>query len=912
MKHLLILILAIHFFSAQTQTNLDSLYTIWEDDQLRDSVRVSAFTTYINEGFSRDHPDTAIILANELITFGKMKGYPMAEINGHISIGRVLRSNDDFNNAFDRFKVALNLSKKNSDSLRLSDSYYQIGYTYKQQGDHELALSHLHKSKSISKDIRYFKRLSWSLTQIGQIYTEIGQYENALETYSELLALDESIGNKKWIAADFRFIGNVYNNIGNRIKALDFYYKSLRLSEETDNKNGISQVCNQIAGVHVALGQYEQAQRYYYRALRVIQERRNDPSHFPLHLLTNLGLTYSKLGESDKAMEYFRRCIDTNSTNIDILRPKSYALSNMGKLFREQGELDSALIYFKESLKIREDLNFRKLTSNNMTLIGEIYNQQGRHHEATKICLKAKSIAEEIGVWVQLKKSCDCLYESHKSLNQSSLALAFLEKSLIYEDSLNYKESGQYLANLEFKREAFQDSLNAEERRLHMKLSLEKELAEQKATRNISILLGLLVLIIAIAIYSRFIYTRKVKDQLEAKNRQIAIEKENAEASEKAKHQFLANMSHEIRTPMNAIKGMTDILLRRDPDNSQLEYLNGIRQSSDSLLVIINDILDISKIEAGKVELESVPFSLQEGIDQVMTIMQLKAEEKGLELKTQIDSDLPEIKGDPTRFRQVLINLVSNAIKFTEKGMIVLKAEIMDTTEDSINIRLCVSDTGIGMERTTAKRIFDSFEQAYSDTTRKFGGTGLGLSISKKLVEMHGGEIWVESEKGKGSQFYFTIPFEIANEVDDNGIETDKGRDTVAQAAALGGIRILLVEDNAFNVIVAKEELEDAIDDVVIDVAENGAIAVEKFKLNDYDVILMDVQMPIMNGYEATQKIKSLSHDKKKTPIIAMTANVLKEEVEKCYEAGMDDFIGKPFDTEQLISKLYNLVNSNS
>jgi signal transduction histidine kinase/ActR/RegA family two-component response regulator len=386
--------------------------------------------------------------------------------------------------------------------------------------------------------------------------------------------------------------------------------------------------------------------------------------------------------------------------------------------------------------------------------------------------------------------------------------------------------------------------------------------------------------------------------------RQDQAEKEKAQASEKAKHQFLANMSHEIRTPMNAIKGMTDILIRRQPKEEQIEYLDSIKQSSDSLLIIINDILDLSKIESGKIELENQPFSIHDVMKNVNTMMQFKAEEKGLQLQNNMSSENLIVQGDATRLRQILINLISNAIKFTEKGVVTTTIK-SEQIEDKLQLHFTVSDTGIGIDNNRLEKIFKSFEQAYNDTSRKFGGTGLGLSISKKLIELHNGKIWVESEKGKGSQFHFMIPYEIAEETTILEPQTNSENNSNEQ---LKGIKVLLVEDNQFNVVVAQEELEDAIENVQLDLAENGAIAVEKLKSNDYDVILMDIQMPKMNGYEATKAIRNLDTGKSKTPIIAMTANVLKEEVDACYKAGMNDFIGKPFDTEKLLHKIHNLI----
>lgn len=387
--------------------------------------------------------------------------------------------------------------------------------------------------------------------------------------------------------------------------------------------------------------------------------------------------------------------------------------------------------------------------------------------------------------------------------------------------------------------------------------------------------------------------------------------KEKAEASEKAKHQFLANMSHEIRTPMNAIKGMTEILLRRKLLPEQEEYLNAIKESSDSLLFIINDILNLSKIESGKIELEHIPFSLKELMQNVYTVVLFKAEEKGLSLHLELDDSLPTVLGDPTRLHQILLNLVSNAVKFTEKGSVSVGLTLLDPIDSNqLKVQFTVKDTGIGIDETQIEKIFKPFEQAYSDTNRKYGGTGLGLSITQKLVETHGGRIWVESEKGVGSTFIVELNYPIAEK--NERISADPGIQLDNVAEKLSGIRVLLAEDNAFNKMVATEELEDAIQDVVVVSAENGKEALDQLANADFDVILMDVQMPVMNGIEATRAIRKLEDEKAKVPIIAMTANVLKEEVDLCYEAGMDDFIGKPFDTQELLQKIYKLTKNNN
>jgi CheY-like chemotaxis protein/nitrogen-specific signal transduction histidine kinase len=399
----------------------------------------------------------------------------------------------------------------------------------------------------------------------------------------------------------------------------------------------------------------------------------------------------------------------------------------------------------------------------------------------------------------------------------------------------------------------------------------------------------------------------------ELENQKIMAEKAayRAERSEKAKEEFLANMSHEIRTPMNAIMGMTRLLLEKAPKDEQLKYLKAIRQSSDNLLVIINDILDLSKIQAGKMELEAIPFNIRAVLHNMAEIMKFKSDEKKLEFKVIIDDDIPEfIIGDQVRLNQILINLTGNAIKFTDNGHVYVRCCTTHRSSEQVTIAFAVEDTGIGIEQDKLASIFDSFSQADVATTRKFGGTGLGLSISKRLTELAGGNMHVTSTIGTGSVFTVEIPYTIAQEATHEQ-ETISAADT-ALAAQLAA-RILLVEDNMFNQMVATDSIADMFPKAELVIADNGQIAVDKIMAEHFDVVLMDVQMPVMDGYTAARTIRALTDPaKNKTPIIAMTASVIKSEVDKCYESGMDDFIAKPFDKDLLQQKIIKYAHQES
>lgn len=406
-------------------------------------------------------------------------------------------------------------------------------------------------------------------------------------------------------------------------------------------------------------------------------------------------------------------------------------------------------------------------------------------------------------------------------------------------------------------------------------------------------------------------HRKNLEETVKKRTEELAIANQKLKQVSQHKSEFLANMSHEIRTPMNSILGMTELLKETALTKEQKEYLEILESSGDSLLNLINDILDLSKVEAGELTIEFVDFELRELVNKIVSIMSFKAKNKGLTLTLSISPDVPNnFVGDPHRLRQILTNLINNAIKFTEKGYVALNISnqkiVKEQKETIATILFSLKDSGIGIPKEKLDIIFERFTQADSSITREYGGTGLGLAISKKLVEMMGGKIWVESEVGQGTAFHFTIQMKVRTD----NFEGRKEEVTLEDSPL--SLRILLVDDSMENCLLIQSFLKKTA--CKIDTADNGLIAVEKFKTNSYDIVLMDIEMPVLDGYSAVKMMREYEKEtgKASLPIIALTAYALKEEVEKSISAGFTSHITKPIKKSKILEVLHSYANNKS
>lgn len=647
----------------------------------------------------------------------------------------------------------------------------------------------------------------------------------------------------------------------------------------------------------------EQARFHYFETKKTANEVK-DTSLLALANM-NLGNVYIKLNALDSAL-IFEKEAAALTIKSGFLRYLGNTYRLTGDIYMKKGDRPAALKYYHLAFQSAKEQNNRSGLSGICNALTKYYFQQGQKDSSLYYAVLANreisSLGAEVsGEWNQ-GAAYNNLYLAYDLKGEPDSVLKYLKLALATKDSLYTKRIKSFSA---FQNLSFQEQLRL------------KELEDaQVAVRNkirIYSLLGFIgiFLLIMFFLYRSNRQERKANILLEqtlvdlrSTQSQLVDQKERAEYSEKAKQRFLANMSHEIRTPMNAVMGMTDLLLSKKPREDQFYYLNGIKKSADTLLHIINDILDLSKIEAGKVELENIDFSLPDLLEQVILTFRHKADGKGLRLMTQIDAAVPAIViGDPVRLNQVLNNLVGNAIKFTEKGSVLIAiSEVPELT----GIRFSVIDTGIGIPADKLQKVFESFSQANASDTRQYGGTGLGLTISQELIGLMGSEIAIESREGQGTIFSFVL--KLAKGAAER-LQRSADAEVHPDGAILNGLSVLIVDDNEFNLMVAKDSIEYASNAEVVAV-ESAKEAIDLLQKRSFDVILMDVQMPEMNGLDATHYIRShFDPPVQNIPIIALTASVLAADVEKCKKAGMNAYLAKPFSQEQLIAVIASLLN---
>ncbi|MES2703524.1 MAG: tetratricopeptide repeat protein [Bacteroidota bacterium] len=794
--------------------------------------------------------------------------------------------------------------------------YHTLGSNYLATASYPGATRYFDKALQAYEALGDAGGIAQCLVSIGIVNVSQGSYQSALDNYRKAQVLYEQVGDKRGIARVLGQTGNVYQNQSNDAVALEYLLKALKMNEELGDKSGIASNLNSIGIINIDQLAFPRALENFQKALK-INRALNNKSEIARNL-KNMGNVYISVRQYPEALEHYSSALKIHEELGDksgIARN----LGNMGNVYQELHDYPMALQYLLKASKMNEELGEKYPMANNLGSIGCVYlamakerpatldvadraaHQRSNLNAAITYLRKAVAVDKEIGNLHEFQNFAFFLSEALALTGNHKDALETYNQYSAAKDSIYSVSNNLKIAQLEQKRE---DELRQKQMEMQ-----QLKISAAKHERRYYIMGLATLMVVSGGLFRRFRGARRNKRRLEDKNTLIAAEKENAdqmriraERSERFQQQFLANMSHEIRTPMNAVNGMTDVLLNKEPRPDQLRYLQIIAKSSDVLLHIINDILDLSKIESGKLELETIDFSLADTIKQVKETLSFRAEEKGLQLVSRIGGDVPPVLcGDPFRLNQILINLGGNAIKFTEKGGVELDVKLVSAQEDKVSLHFSVTDTGIGIPADKMHLLFESFRQVHSSDSRIYGGNGLGLSISRQLIELQGGVITVDSTVGAGTTFSFELTYHTGSA---ERLLKKTQDEQKADGSMLNGLRILLVDDNEYNRMVASETLHLKAD-VVIDEATNGEEAILLLKRRDYDVVLMDIQMPVMNGLEATAYIRNrMPAPKKSVPIIALTASLLRGDTEMCMAAGMNACMTKPFKAWQLIAAL--------
>jgi signal transduction histidine kinase/CheY-like chemotaxis protein len=789
--------------------------------------------------------DDANSFATEALIKAKSTDYQPGIATAFERLGMVCQAKYDYTNAMKYFVNGLKIRNNNDDKAGIATSKNFIGVVFFQQEDPESSEENLVNSLTIREEIKDWKGAAETHKNLADLYLFKKLYGKAQEHYDKAFALRRDLEDYKGAAGIASHIGGILTDLGNFDGALVYYSMSLDLNSSIEDMQGISNDFYNIALTNIEQEAYDEAEDANLRAMGIRQDLGDKLGIAECY--KNYGIIYSNTGNNAEAKENLGKSIELLKT-MKTQPGKQGIYKNISDSYFQMKDYQNAYQNQLAFVKEKEELfSYEKSTA-----LLELTTKYESEFAAEKQAAEISS----------LKQS--------ESYNQkfNYFLFALLGLGILFMMSLFKSFNRKKKDNLKLR------SMNDEIKKQSEEISSQHDMLEEK-NGNLDVL------------------NSKLVDEM--------AERESIEQSSFARDRFLATMAHEMRTPMNIITGLTHLLLEESPRPEQVEHLRTLQFSANNLVVFINDVLDYSKIEAGRITLEKRDFSIRKTFEEVMTRFRLPAEDKKIALNFTIDTKIPEmVTGDSVRLNQILTNLLGNSISSTDKGSIEINAKLHEMSKKDMTILLTIADTGKGMNQDQLDEMFTNFKRKASDMFDGYGNSGLELAITKRLVDLQNGKIEATSKVGVGTSYVIYLPFKIA---DDRPKEQTNQKPVKKTYTHLAGNRVLLVEDNKINQLVVAKLLRKLNLDVVT--ADDGLEALEAIDKMYFDLCLMDIQMPKMDGYRATAEIRKNSDPRKRdVPIIALTASAFLTEKEKAKLFGMDDHVAKPFGQEDLLEKI--------
>ncbi|WP_300569682.1 ATP-binding protein [Flavobacterium sp.] len=676
-------------------------------------------------------------------------------------------------------------------------------------------------------------------------------------------------------------------------KALESANKAIIYAQKSKSSYSLANGYFTLATIYVDLKKYDEAIEKLIRSVSILNTL--EPNSKLALSYYNLGLCYMQKENFNRAESYFEKA-NSVYESIDLSNAKNMVNLQKALMYLEKNEDLLAEKTLAELALLPQNKDTFKLQSEALYQLGQLKHKAKANNLALNYLTRAYEISVENRNIEQQIKISKKISEVYDEMSQTANSLRFLKLNSKLKDSLESISASKKidLVTERFKMDEIMRSMDKMDKE---KKQQEKSSKFSKLINILSIALITILSLLSLSLYKNNIIRNKSNELLREKNNELEIAKERIEKASKARAEFLSTVSHELRTPLNAINGISHILLDDKPKASQIEYLKSLKFSGNYLLTYINEILEINRIESNNIEIEKISFNIRELLHNIQNSLKEQASQNNNDFRLHIDKDVPEILiGDPTKISQIFINLINNALKFTENGTITVNSKLIHKSDETCSIKFEIQDTGIGIPTDKIESIFESFAQGSVEINRKYGGTGLGLTIVKRLVSLMGGKISVSSEIDKGSIFTFNLDFKIGEAIIPSTVNN------IIDEKIFINKKILLVEDNKINQMITKKILEKK--RMLCELCETGEDAITKMLEKKYDLVLMDVHLPGINGTIATEEIRKFNSH---TPIIALTAISLNENREMLLSFGMNDVITKPFNPDNF----YKIIETN-